>query len=192
MKICSNTFLKLDKIYNIKNLTNYSFHKKYQTKAICLTKINEFLFDLNSIPIHKFHVKGENGEIIKLNLCKNSISKCHGRKTLVINDKLCKRFSSHKNLEKTFILTNDSQNKSMLRIILPEGDICENSINNSISRYKTSIDLECDLDSDLSIDQSQIINSKRCNNSIKIKSKYGKMTFIKLAQIRNIFLGGTC
>lgn len=95
---------------------------------------------------------------------------------MLVNRDTCKRYASVRSNEKLFEIVNKTKNSNQkLRIILPEGDVCNKTKHNE-TRYQTIVEMECDP----TIPFVKVIKPldfklERCVNVIRMKSSHGNL-----------------
>lgn len=142
-------------------------------RGICLTKIKNYFYDLNKLNTKNgYFVKGKNGQIISFNFCKNIPTQCEDNEGLVVSSSRCKKFAGSRSIEKVWIREEDSNKNTKLTLILPEGDICEKN-RTSYIRYQTKFEITCDMYLDFLVTNEKTFDTKKCQNTIKLRSKHG-------------------
>jgi hypothetical protein len=146
-------------------------------RGICFTRIKNYFYDLNKLNSRNgYFVKGKHGQIISFNFCKNIHTQCEENEGLVVSSSRCKKFAGSRNSEKVWIREEDSHKNTKLTLILPEGDICEKNRTSSI-RYQTTFEITCDRFLNFVITNEKTFDTKKCQNTIKIRSRHGKLIF---------------
>ena len=143
----------------------------------CLVKIKNYFYDLNQLSSKNgYFVKGKNGQTVSFNFCKNVPTQCEDNEGLVVSTSRCCRYAKSQNTEKIWIREEDSKKNTILTLILPEGDICEKN-RTSVIRYQTSFQIKCDKDIEFLVTNEKSFDQNKCQNTIKLKSKFGKISF---------------
>ena len=148
-------------------------------KGVCFVKIDDYFFDLNhlSSPI-PYTIKSSDNQLINFNFCENVKSNCEFTEGLVLSKERCKRFAEDNENEKTWKLSYNNKNNSVLTVILPQGDVCRRD-KNELVKYDTRFELTCDRnESSIKITNEKEFNPLNCLNVIKMSSKYGNNLLI--------------
>ena len=145
-------------------------------KGHCFVKINNFFYDLNPLNTKNgYFVLAKNGQTVSFNFCQNIPTQCEKNEGLVVSTARCRRYAGLQKLEKIWIKEQDTKQNTILTLKLPEGDICERN-RTSIIRYQTIFQITCDQDTDYLVTNPRKFSPSKCVNTIKIKSKYGKIS----------------
>ncbi len=97
---------------------------------------------------------------------------------MLVNRQTCKRYASMQKKNKIFEVVNRTAKNRVLRVSLPEGDVCMIK-NNSEIRYQVIIEMECDRQEKYAkLQKPKNFSMNQCVNIIRVKSSHGKIFFI--------------
>lgn len=104
---------------------------------------------------------------------------------MLVNRQTCKRYASVQRNNKVFEVVNRTSKNRVLRIRLPEGDVCMTKNNTNI-KYQVIVEMECDhKEKYAKLEKPKNFSINQCVNVIRVKSSHGKIFLIKLVQKEN-------
>jgi hypothetical protein len=153
-----------------------SGEEKKLIDAFCFINTNGTVYDLNNLKNDEgdYLEQGLTGNV-HFNICRNSFKSCGDKGGMAsfvgsINGDNCVQLAGNYTVSSKFsLITDESKNKTTLRMTLPEGDICKSD---DKKRYQTTIDFTCDPEAEAPIIPDVPININSCTNKIFVSSKY--------------------
>ena len=145
-------------------------------QGYCLMKINNIFYDLTPLASYNqsfsYKTFTPTGEQINFNICgQNSQSICSNRNSLVISKVKCVKYAGDYEEDRTWKLSKNVLNRSVLSLELPSGEICKKNGSNPIL-FKTFYEFTCDQNKTLEINKLSTFNASSCTNTIRMNSKY--------------------
>jgi hypothetical protein len=142
--------------------------------AFCFINANGTVWDFNGLANDEadYRVKTPSG-YLNFNLCQNALNPCAGKSGIAsysttLEGDNCVQLAGNNTISSQFFkIYDETNNKTVIRMKLPEGDICQSDISKN---YQTTIDFECNEDADTPIITNNPININSCNNKIYISS----------------------
>jgi hypothetical protein len=155
----------------------------------CFVKIDNEYYDLNPLSSgcrleiylfrnYYFKTTDKNREILDLNFCRDLETNCNNTEGMLVNRQTCKRYASLQRNNKIFEVLNKTAKNRVLRVSLPEGDVCMIK-NNTEIRYQVILEMECDSrEKYAKLEKPKNFSMNQCVNTIRVKSSHGKILFI--------------
>ena len=139
----------------------------------CFAKIKSYYYDLNQLDSNNgYFITDKNGQTLIFNFCKNVKNHCANREGLIVSSSRCQSYGSYHKIDKIWRIEKDHRKNTVLKLILPEGDICQKN-RTSVIRYQTTYEITCDNDVTIRVTNDNSFDSNKCQNTIKLRSKFG-------------------
>lgn len=144
--------------------------------AFCFINNNGTVYDLNDLTNDEadYTVATNTGKI-NFNICRNALNSCAGEKNIAswvsnLDPNNCVSVAGNQTVTSEFtLIENDQTNSTVLRMKLPEGDVCKSD---EAKRYTTYIEFTCDEDADAPVISKNALNINSCENRIYMTTKY--------------------
>jgi len=143
--------------------------------AFCFLNNNGTVYDLNDLSNDEadYRVKTITG-FIDFNMCRNALNPCNDKSGMVsytssLQGDKCVQIAGNSTISSKFFIVEDkAANLTVLRMKMPEGDVCNSD---TTKRYQTTVDFYCDEEAEEPVISNSPININTCSNKLYVTSK---------------------